>query len=70
MSTSTKWPAKKAKSSEMIAVKVASMTHSQLKRTLISLRTRFRLDFTEEFLDSLSKNKLQHILMAAYLKAR
>ncbi len=50
---------------ERIATKLASMSRSQLKGSLRSLKTRFRMDFTDEFLDSLSKDKLCHILLAA-----
>lgn len=53
-----------------MSVKVASMSRSQLKWALLSLQTRFRMDFTEEFLESLSKDRLRHILLAALLKAQ
>ena len=67
---STKLADPKVSSADKMSVKVASMSRSQLKWTLLSLRTRFRMDFTEEFLESLSKDRLRHILLAALLKAQ
>ena len=55
---------------EKVAVKLAGLGKSQLKRKLLSLKGRFPLDFTEEYLDSLSTDKLRHILLAAQLNAR
>ena len=69
MSPSRKWSKIGADSADKIATRLASLSRSQLKRQLLTMRTRFRLDFTEEFLDSLSRDKLQHILLAAQLNA-
>ena len=55
---------------EKVAAKLARLGKSQLKRKLLSLKGRFPLDFTEEYLDSLSTDKLRHILLAAQLNAR
>ena len=57
-------------SAEKIAVELAGLSRMQLKRQLFTMQTRFRMDFTEEFLDSLSKDELRHILLAAHLNAR
>ena len=70
MNTSLKTRKAKTVEAERIAAKLASMSRSQLKGSLRSLKTRFRMDFTDEFLDSLSKNKLSHILLAALLNGR
>ncbi len=70
MNTSLTTRKGKTVEAERIATKLASMSRSQLKGSLQSLKTRFRLDFTDEFLDSLSKDKLGHILLAALLKGR
>ncbi len=59
----------KVSSADKMSVKVASMSRSQWKWTLLSLRTRFRMDFTKEFLESLSRDRLRYILLAALLKA-
>ena len=46
------------------------MSRSQLKRRLRSVKVRFKMDFTDKFLDSLSKDELRHVLLAAQLNAR
>ena len=70
MKSSVKWRKGGPSSAEKIAVKLAGLSRGQLKRQLLTMRTRFRMDFSEEFLDSLSKDELQHILLAAHLNAR
>lgn len=61
---------KGGRSAEKIAVKLASLSRGQLRGQLMNMRTRFRMDFTKEYLDSLSKDRLRHILLAAHLNAR
>ena len=70
MNTCLKTRKGKAVEAERIATKLASMSRSQLKGSLRSLKARFRMDFTDEFLDSLSEDKLRHILLAALLNGR
>ena len=70
MNTYLKTRKSKTVEAERIAAKLASMSRSQLKGSLRSLKARFRMDFTDEFLDSLSKDKLRHILLAALLNGR
>ena len=70
MKSSVKWRKGGARSAEKIAVKLAGLSRVQLKRQLLTMQTRFRMDFSEEFLDSLSKDELRHILLAAHLNAR
>ena len=69
MKTAVKWK-KGGRSVEKIAVKLAGLNRAQLRGQLLNMRTRFRMDFTAEYLDSLSKDRLRHILLAAHLKAR
>ena len=69
MKSAAKWK-KGGRSAEKIAVKLASLSRAQLKGQLLNMRTRFRMDFTKEFLDSLSKDELRHILLAAHLNVR
>lgn len=68
MKSAVKWR-KGGRSVEKIAVKLAGLSRAQLRGQLLSMRTRFRMDFTAEYLDSLSKDKLRHILLAVHLKA-
>ena len=69
MKGAVKWKKGGARSVEKIAVKLAGLSRSQLRKQLLSMRTRFRMDFTAEYLDSLSKDQLRHILLAAHLNA-
>ena len=66
----TKFAEPHVTSADKIAAKVAGMSRSQLKWTLLSLRRRFRLDLTEQFLESLCTDRLRHILLAALLETR
>ena len=70
MNTIQKCKTSKSPSAEKLATSLAGMSRSELKRRLLSLKARFPLDFTDEFLDSLSSDKLRHILLAAQLNAR
>jgi len=70
MKSAVKWRKGGPRSAEKIAVKLAGLSWAQLKGQLLTMRTTFRMDFSEEFLDSLSKDELRHILLAAHLNAR
>ena len=70
MKSSVKWRKGGPRSAERIAVQLAGLSRAQLKGQLLTMQTRFRMDFSEEFLDSLSKDELRHILLAAHLNAR
>ena len=50
---------------EQTATSIASLGRNELKRRLRSFRGRFRLDFTEDYLNNLSVDRLRHILFAA-----
>jgi len=70
MTTIQKCKKTRSLAAEKLAAKLAGMSRTQLKRKLWSLKANFPLDFTEEFLDSLSSDKLRHIILAAYLNSR
>ena len=55
------------RSFEQAALAVNSLTKSQLKSRLLNFKGRFKLDFTETYLDGLTVEKLKHILLAALL---
>jgi hypothetical protein len=55
------------RSLEQTASSINSLNKSQLKRHLLNFKGSFKLDFTEEYLDSLSVDKLRHILLAAVM---
>ena len=50
-----------------LAISISSLGKSELKRRISNFKGRFKLDFSEEYLDSLGPNRLRHILMAALL---
>lgn len=47
--------------------RLATMGRAELCQVIESLQTRFRLDFTEEFLAELPIDKLRHVTLAACL---
>ena len=50
-----------------LTVSVASLGKAQIKKKLKNFKKRPKLDFTEEYLNKLSLDKLRHILLAAVL---
>ena len=70
MTTIQKCKRASSSSAEKLTTNLARMSRSQLRRKLLSLKTRFPLDFTDEFLDSMSSDKLRHVLLAALLNSR
>jgi len=54
---------------EQTAVSITSLGRNQLKKQIKNFRGRFKLDFTESYLDKLSVERLRHILLAASINA-
>ncbi len=52
-----------------LAVRIAALPRGELIRVLRDLPCSFQLDFTEEFLNSISIERLRHIILAAGLHA-
>lgn len=52
---------------EKLAQELAEMSRSELIKRLRQLHCDFHLDFTDAFLDSLSLERLRHIVLAAML---
>jgi hypothetical protein len=52
---------------EQTATSIASLGRSELKRRIRSFKGRFKLDFTEDYLNALSVDRLRHILLAALI---
>jgi hypothetical protein len=52
------------------ATTIAGLGRSELTRRIKNFRGRFKLDFTEDYLNKLSVDRLRHILLAALLNAR
>ena len=55
---------------EQTATSVAALERDELKRRIRGFRGRFKLDFTEDYLNSLSVDRLRHILLAALINAK
>jgi len=55
---------------EQTATSIAALGRDELKRRVRSFRGRFKLDFTEDYLNALSVDRLRHILLAALINAK
>ena len=44
---------------------VSELDRSELKKRIKSFPGRFRMDFTDDYLDTASEDRLRHILLAA-----
>jgi len=55
---------------EQTATSVATLGRDELKKRIKHFKGRFRLDFTEDFLNHLSVDRLRHILLAALINAK
>ncbi len=49
---------------------IAVLGRNELKRRIKNFRGRFKLDFTEDYLNNLSVDRLRHILLAALINGR
>jgi cytochrome bd-type quinol oxidase subunit 1 len=55
---------------EKTAVSVATLGRGELKRQIKNFRGRFKLDFTEAYLNTVSLDRLRHILLAALITGK
>ncbi|MHC4423660.1 MAG: hypothetical protein ACYSWR_03180 [Planctomycetota bacterium] len=55
---------------EQTATSIASLGRNELKRRIRGFRGRFRLDFTDDYLNRLTVDRLRHILLAALINAK
>lgn len=55
---------------ERQATTIAALGRNELKRRIKNFRGRFKLDFTEDYLNKLSIDKLRHILLAAVINSK
>jgi hypothetical protein len=55
---------------EQTTTSIASLDRNELKRRIRNFRGRFKLDFTEEYLNNMSVDRLRHILLAALINAK
>jgi hypothetical protein len=52
------------------ATSIAALGRHELERRIRNFRGRFRLDFTQDYLNGLSVDRLRHILLAAIMNSR
>jgi len=52
---------------ERLTLDVAAMGRPELVRTLRELECTFEIDFTDEYLESISLERLQHLVLVAAL---
>ncbi len=55
---------------DRIATSIATLGKDEVKNRIKTFRGRFRLDFTDEYLDKLTVDRLRHILLAALITAK
>ncbi len=52
---------------ERLTVRIASLGEDEVKARIKAFKGGFRLDFSDDYLDALSLERLRHILLAAVL---
>lgn len=55
---------------ERVSTSIAVLGRNELKRKIKNFRGRFKLDFTDDYLDTIEIDRLRHILLAALLNAK
>ena len=55
---------------EQTSTSVAALNKKELKSRIKNFRGRFRLDFSEDYLNMLTVDRLRHILLAALVNAK
>lgn len=54
---------------EEMSSSISSLSKPEVKRRLVTLKSRLNLDFTDSYLESVGLDKLRHILFAAMVTA-
>ncbi len=55
---------------EQMAAALADLSRDDLKKRIKGFRGRFKLDFSDEYLDALTLERLRHLLLAALINAK
>lgn len=55
---------------EQTVTSIAVLDRNELSKRIRNFKGRFKLDFTEDYLNNLSIDRLRHILLAASINAR
>ena len=52
---------------EQAATTISALDRNELKRRIKNFKGRFRLDFTDDYLENLPVDRLRHVLLAALI---
>ncbi len=55
---------------EEAATSITALGKDELKRRIKNFKGRFKLDFTEDYLNNISIDRLRHILLAALINTK
>ena len=55
---------------EQTTTSIASLGRGELKKRINNFKGRFKLDFSEDYLNKLTVDRLRHILLAALINAK
>jgi len=55
---------------EQTATSLAVLDRSELEKRIRNFKGRFKLDFTDDYINRLSVDRLRHILLAALINAK
>lgn len=55
---------------EQITASISGMGKQELKKRIRNFKGRFKLDFTDDYLNRASVDRLRHILLAAMINAK
>jgi len=58
------------KNFEQTATSIAALGKTELKRRIKNFKGRFKLDFTDDYLNNLTVDRLRHVLLAALINAK
>ena len=55
---------------EQTATLIAALSRSELERRIRNFKGRFKLDFSKDYLNNLTVDRLRHVLLAALINAK
>ena len=55
---------------EQTATSIATLGRDELKKRIRNFKGRFKLDFSEDYLNNISIDRLRHVLLAALINAK
>lgn len=55
---------------EQTATSIAALSRNELKKRIKNFKGRFKLDFSDDYLNKLTVDRLRHVLLAALINAK